>query len=363
MRSSNKAFAAALTLLPLAACGVIGGHHDARPRLEAADPIEAAGPSTPSPVPQRSALPVADETLFLGSPYMIDGKTWTPMDVVSLDEVGYAAVLWETAEGRQTANNEAYVAGAITAAHRTLPLPSYVEVTALDTGRTILVRVNDRGPMLNDHVIALSPGAAKQLGITTDGLAAVRVRKVNPPQQEKDALREGRQAAERLETPPGLRAALVKRLPPRPSAPTGPVRTATTTNAPKPAGPVKLVAVEPAATTVPPEVERKPAEVKHSAVESPPAPVPSAKPKKPAPAPVPKPAVRTGGYVIQVAALSNREKADQLARQLGGAVSSTGKLFRVRTGPYATEAASRTAMGSIRAKGFADARLMVNDGR
>src|SRR3546814_14674210 len=74
--------------------------------------------------------------------------------------------------------------------HKTLPLPSYVEVTALDTGRTILVRVNDRGPMVTDRLIGLSLGAAEQLGIA-DGVTAVRVRRTNPPAAERRLLRAG----------------------------------------------------------------------------------------------------------------------------------------------------------------------------
>jgi rare lipoprotein A len=71
-------------------------------------------------------------------------------------------------------------------------MPSYVEITALDTGRTILVRINDRGPMTNDRLIDLSEGAARQLGIVDKGTTGVRVRRVNPPENEKSALRAGR---------------------------------------------------------------------------------------------------------------------------------------------------------------------------
>ena len=107
--------------------------------------------------------------------------------------------------GRQVAaNGEAFIPSAFTAAHKTLPLPSYVEVTALDTGRTILVRINDRGPFANDRLIDLSAGAARQLGITGQGVTGVRVRKVNPPEQERAALRSGRSVAERIATPESL---------------------------------------------------------------------------------------------------------------------------------------------------------------
>jgi rare lipoprotein A len=83
------------------------------------------------------------------------------------------------------------------AAHPTLPLPSYVEVTALDTGRTLLVRVNDRGPFKQGRIIDLSRRAAQLLGIDNTGVSPVRVRRVEPPEQDRMALRWGRPASPR----------------------------------------------------------------------------------------------------------------------------------------------------------------------
>src|SRR3546814_18737689 len=87
----------------------------------------------------------------------------------------------------------------LSAAHKTLPLPSYVEVTALDTGRTVLVRVNDRGPMATDRLIDLSPAAADQLGLK-DGVTGVRVRRVHPPRAERLQLRAGKAVPDTLAT-------------------------------------------------------------------------------------------------------------------------------------------------------------------
>jgi rare lipoprotein A len=344
---------------------------------------------------------MSDERTLLGAPYTIDGKTYTPEQVSSLDEVGYAAILPETADGRRTATGEVYVPGAISAAHRTLPLPSYVEVTSLDTGRTILVRVSDRGPLLGNRIIALSPAAARQIGLpVNDGTAAVRVRKVNPTEQDKAQLRNGGQAAERIETPLGLRMALIRRLPPQPAPFTGTVRTlavvATPAPAPTPAvakapAPVKAPTPTPtptpkpkpapapiasavqtvpvAAATPAPPVEpteagliRKVVPVQHSGRARLAEPQPERRLAPAAPVAT-QPAVRRGGYVIQVAALSTRAKADSLARSVGGFVTPAGKFFRVRTGPYDSDAAGRAALSGIRAKGYADARLMANDAR
>src|SRR3546814_5701897 len=89
-------------------------------------------------------------------------------------------------KGKPTANREHFRPEGISAAHKTLPLPSYVEVTSLETGRTILVRINDRGPFVSGRVIDLSSAAAEQLGMKRKGVAAVRVRRVNPPERRSE---------------------------------------------------------------------------------------------------------------------------------------------------------------------------------
>ena len=99
------------------------------------------------------------------------GTTYTPAADAAYDRVGYAT--WYGPEsGNQTANGERFRPDGITAAHTTLPLPTYVEVTALDTGRRIVVRVNDRGPFAGgSRIIDLSRGAAEQLGVRAQGVA------------------------------------------------------------------------------------------------------------------------------------------------------------------------------------------------
>ena len=106
--------------------------------------------------------PVSDIPVRIGPAYSIRGTTYVPAAAPAYDALGYAS--WYGSEsGNRTANGEKFRPGWVTAAHTTLPLPTYVEVTALDTGRTILVRINDRGPMANDQLIALSPAAAEIL--------------------------------------------------------------------------------------------------------------------------------------------------------------------------------------------------------
>jgi rare lipoprotein A len=106
-------------------------------------------------------------------------------------ETGAASWYGDELRGRKTASGENFDPDGITAAHRTLPLSSYVEVTSLDTGKTILVRVNDRGPYHGNRLIDLSWGAARQLGIVGHGARMVRIRQVSPSEAEKLALRRG----------------------------------------------------------------------------------------------------------------------------------------------------------------------------
>jgi rare lipoprotein A len=155
--------------------------------------------------------PVSDTPVKIGRPYTVRGVTYVPHVDRAYDAVGYAS--WYGDEsGNMTANGEKYRPEGISAAHKTLPLPSYVEVTSLQTGRTILVRVNDRGPFARGRIIDLSRGAAELLGIRRAGSAPVRVRVVNPPEKDKERLREGKPARSRPAASPQTLTWLRERL-------------------------------------------------------------------------------------------------------------------------------------------------------
>lgn len=123
------------------------------------------------------------------SPYVVKGRHYVPMSVAEAEqyeETGLASWYGEETRrqpgGHMTANGEVFNPRAFTAAHKYLPLPTHVQVTNLDNGRSIIVRVNDRGPFPSDHnsesgkrIIDLSWGAAKELGFVAQGLAQVRV--------------------------------------------------------------------------------------------------------------------------------------------------------------------------------------------
>ena len=115
----------AVALLSLTSCGSFDGKQD-------------SGLNRGQPAPDAPAQGVSDYPVRLGSPFQVGNVTYTPADVPAYDEVGYASWYGKELQGRNTANGEIFMPTAITGAHKTLPMPSYVEVTSLDTGRTIL---------------------------------------------------------------------------------------------------------------------------------------------------------------------------------------------------------------------------------
>ncbi len=307
--------------LMLAGCGSFDGKRD--------------GISVASSGPLPSTT-VSDGTPKLGAPFIVDGITYTPVDVADYDAVGYASWYGDEFAGKPTSNGEIYNPDVISAAHKTLPLPSYVEVTALDTGRTILVRVNDRGPMAKGRLIDLSEAAAKQLGIA--GVAPVRVRRTSPSESERAQLRAGRAVAARLPTPDSLLAILRKNIadqpvpPPRanavtPSGTSSPATTATTSAGPK----GDRFIVEGSVAKAAPTTSEAPTTAARS---------------------IPTP------YVVQVAAFSTKSRAENSALAVGGQVSEAGKYWRVRMGPFATESEAKAAQKTAQSKGFGDARVV-----
>jgi rare lipoprotein A len=151
--------------------------------------------------------PVSDTPVQIGRPYTVRGVTYVPAADPTYDMLGYAS--WYGDEsGSQTANGERFRPDAVTAANKTLPLPSYVEVTDLDSGRRIIVRVNDRGPFATGRVIDLSRGAAEALGVRRKGIARVRVRVVEPPEKDRKRLRDGEAARPLPDEKPAILANL-----------------------------------------------------------------------------------------------------------------------------------------------------------
>ena len=119
------------------------------------------------------------------SPYVVKGKRYVPMsidDAYKYSEVGVASWYGKETQkqkgGKMTANGEAFDPRKPTAAHKYLPLPTHVRVKNLENGKSMIVRVNDRGPFIKGRMIDLSAGAAKQLGFYSQGLAKVKIETV-----------------------------------------------------------------------------------------------------------------------------------------------------------------------------------------
>src|SRR5271165_6393209 len=134
--------------------------------------------------------PKGGGTYRVGKPYNMNGRTYVPNENPSYRAEGVASWYGPDFHGRLTANGEVYDMHAISAAHPTMPLPSYARVTNLDNGRSIIVRVNDRGPYVRNRIIDLSIGTAKALDFYGHGLARVRVEYVGraPIEGSDDAM-------------------------------------------------------------------------------------------------------------------------------------------------------------------------------
>lgn len=134
----------------------------------------ASGPRAGGGVPVvTDPAPIVSGTM---RPYQIRGRWYRPAEQPGYDETGLASWYGEQFNGRPTATGERFDMHALTAAHKTLPLPGLVEVTNLANGRRIVVRVNDRGPFVDNRIIDLSRGSAEALGLLQAGVGEVRVR-------------------------------------------------------------------------------------------------------------------------------------------------------------------------------------------
>lgn len=129
---------------------------------------------------QTSAPPTPDG-VKVGSPYQIAGKWYTPEIDPDYNQVGIASWYGTDFHNKQTANGEVFDMNALSAAHTTLPMPSYVRVTNLDNNRSLILRVNDRGPFVGNRLIDVSRRGAQLLGFEKRGTTRVRVEAVAGP--------------------------------------------------------------------------------------------------------------------------------------------------------------------------------------
>lgn len=164
-RAARVAVIAAVTAL-LAACASAGATGGGA-RIPGGTRMAEAAPVVTDPAP------IVSGTMRR---YQIRGRWYQPEEQPNYDQVGLASWYGDQFNGRPTATGERFDMHALTAAHKTLPLPGLVEVTNLANGRRVVLRVNDRGPFVDDRIIDLSRGAAEALDMLNRGVGEVRVR-------------------------------------------------------------------------------------------------------------------------------------------------------------------------------------------
>lgn len=288
--------------------------------------------------------PPAEPTYKIGAPYQIQGTWYYPAEDYEYDETGVASWYGAQFHGRRTANGETYDMNALTAAHRTLPMPSYVRITNLENGRSLILKVNDRGPFARGRIIDVSRRGAQLLGFHENGTARVRVQ-IMADQSRAIAAR--MQSSTQLAQ--GGTPITVDRLP-KPDV-------QTETLAPPPGG-ASAPAVRPATPPVPRPMAA--ATDRETAAKPQDNNVVSEKVTL-------KPVTKTSLYV-QAGAFTEFENANRVRAKLSplGAVTVTQALvngkdyFRVRVGPLSSVGQADRMLEAVSRAGYPDARIVVD---
>lgn len=290
----------------------------------------------------------------VGNPYLIDGQEYYPQENFNYSEVGIASWYGPGFHANRTANGERYDQNELTAAHRTLQMPSLVRVTNLDNGRSVVLRVNDRGPYSKGRIIDVSSRAADLLAFKGKGTAKVRVETL--PTESRRIAEDARAGKDTR----GYEIALNNN--PRPAQPNQPV-----TLYPSPTA----VSVQTAAP------EDTMAATRVASVEAVPLDPARLQPVQghiasdgrfmPSPVVTQQPVVSTSVYV-QAGAFSESGNAERLSQQLASFGTARvypanvgGKSFyRVRVGPFQNVADADAALGQILSKGVNSAMIVVD---
>jgi rare lipoprotein A len=277
----------------------------------------------------------------VGQPYQIDGTWYYPAEDWTYDETGIASWYGEEFHGKYTANGEIFDLNQLTAAHRTLPMPTIVRVTNLENGRSIEVRVNDRGPYARGRIIDLSRRAAQLLGFEGQGTAKVRVQ-IDVPASIQAASLAGRRGTE-----PALAAAA-------PSPQAAPIAAVAAEPLPAPPG-VSVAANKPELPPPPPAPQSVPPQPSQAIAEA------------PLPENVQVVPVKPTGIYIQAGAFASIDRAVQLKARLQkyGQVNVTNakvsgmNMYRVRVGPVASVDQADALLNQV-INTSPEARIVVN---
>ncbi|WP_439814459.1 septal ring lytic transglycosylase RlpA family protein [Zavarzinia sp. CC-PAN008] len=303
----------------------------------------ASTPEPPAPPPRQAAepAPVANPSYKVGKPYQVAGVWYYPRVDWKYDETGIASWYGDEFHNKLTANGELYDQFTLTAAHKTLPMPSTVRVTNLENGRTLNLRVNDRGPFVVGRIIDVSRRAAQLLGFEQQGTARVRVQVMAPADVP------GGIEVPQPEIAPEERTVIA-------TAPVGAITAAPLAPPPGQAG-------RPAAQR---PVPQRPATLRPPPVERPPI---SAAPP-PEPARILTLPVRATRIYVQAGAFTSVANANRLKAQLAPigptlvtqAAIEGDNYYRVRIGPMATVADADAALARVIAQGQTTARIVVD---
>jgi rare lipoprotein A len=288
----------------------------------------------------------------LGKPYQIDGAWYYPKVDYDYNETGIASWYGPDFHGKSTANGEVFDQNALTAAHKTLPMPTLVRVTNLENGRSIEVRINDRGPFVNNRIIDLTRRGAQLLGFEGQGTARVRVQ-VMKEDSIILASKVGAQLAYAGEPEPGGTA-------PKPAA--------------APAGTVVTQTLPGGGQAVP----AAPATVPSTPLQNPTQPPPSSILSKPAPGtpvgPLPQPSgavsimpVKPTNIFIQAGAFLQQGNATSLTQKLSSLGNArvtqvrvgSQTFYRVRLGPIQRVEDADALLQRVIETGQPDARIVV----
>jgi rare lipoprotein A len=309
---------------------------------------------------------------------------YTPRDEPGYNRVGRASWYGELFHGRRTANGEIYDMDRLSAASPTLPLPVYAQVTNLTNGRSIVVRVNDRGPYANDRIMDLSRRSAEVLGFQSDGTALVRVKYLgraplngDDRYEQKFLASQGwmRVAAKgRSGKGKPQAAAEVASLPPEnpenlqtPWKDAAPVQSAGAT--PAPAQPNAAASYGWTMVSPPKEAEAAPFDAPLYWQASPRV---AERPQVAATGSLPqagKQSGRTGGFLIQAGPFKSRENADKARAVLApvapvelAEVATGGNVyFRVRVGPFPDDTAAEAALVKVTQAGYQGAKIIAKN--
>ena len=283
----------------------------------------------------------------VGNPYQIGGVWYYPAVDYSYTETGIASWYGPGFHGRATANGETYDQNALSAAHRTLPMPSMVRVTNLENGRQLVLKVNDRGPFAHNRIVDVSRRAAQLLGFEQQGTARVRV-EIMDEESRQLAMLHGAATPAATQTAVVRPSAAAAGSPQVTAAPAGTVTTETLA----PPGQAMAGKSTVLAKTVP-----EPAIGKASVAVGP---QPDGR--------VTTVPVRSTAMFVQAGAFTNVANANRLRAKLAPlgrsqvvpAVVGNQRFYRVRVGPIASLAQADTVLARVVAAGHPEARIIVD---